>query len=1070
MKEYNALLGEKINLEKAKELLQLAIKNEQTYLAEVLRNSIEIARENGIETFEIITPFIEQVNASFLNAIEQLPSYISNEDVQGLNASVSSDDIYNMITNKMIERMKIVTGKGFKKKWDSNRALHIKGFLTPMNFVSGKSYRGVNFFLLKDFDIFKVFDNPYFLTFKQIKELKGKVKKGAKANKIIYFTRLWKIHIKSKEGNIIIDFGTYDHKRFKKYIEDNWHKIEPHTTYSEETLKSTYIPILKYFNVFNGEDVEGIDFKLENLKTGKLEEDSSMQLPKAIVKHYPTPQPKIIHGGDKAAYYFNKDTIQMPHEVAFETIQDYYRVLFHELSHSTGDDRRLNREQSGYRQNQKLYAFEELIAEFGAVFLSAQGGFLWQSDKNHAEYVKHWAMHLKIAEEDNRYIMRAASAAQKSTDYILNLDKDGNPAYLKDLSTEKGEEPSSSKTTHSAKLNKTYIKEKFINDLPDLQTVTNSYQWVSFDPPSRAKREIEDWANWLHEVYNEYSEKAIQENRIDEFHTRFDKYYKRLLKRKKDVIKTRTGTASAAVTGGANFNTNKERAKHDRLHEVEGDYYKYQKYFINKLESVIYEKAGIKSGETDTIIKLEKELEKAQEEHKLNLEVSKAARAYIKNKDKKVLEKFKLPDAVKEKIISDVNRLGYSLHPSSANSSAKIRRIKKRIKAEESRKKKYEDGNKITKFSDFHVIENVDENLLQLIFADKPSEEVRDEIKRHSFRWSRKNSSWQRQLTNNAIFDVKRLIPKLKEIYSAEKGLNAPRHSGKAKEALTECGRLKPGYKYIKGGEIVKVGKTKQGALFGLIATAEHEEINTPKESKLPNVRNILDSPAESEFFKIPGAVGEFLQQVEKKPRHSVVITMDGQQGAGKTTTLYRFLDSFASTKKPCVFFSLEEHPESHLARKKAQEYINPENAPYVDAVGEVQSKEELYKIVDNYDFIFIDSWQKLIRAIGNIKLDEDLRMKFDGKVFVIIFQQTTTGRTKGGADIVFDGDIIIKLIKESKFSDNYAYMDKNRYAITDIADILYNVAGDYTYSPNEALGSDSEHNEVKLLYDFEVN
>lgn len=193
----------------------------------------------------------------------------------------------------------------------------------------------------------------------------------------------------------------------------------------------------------------------------------------------------------------------------------------------------------------------------------------------------------------------------------------------------------------------------------------------------------------------------------------------------------------------------------------------------------------------------------------------------------------------------------------------------------------------------------------------------------------------------------------------------------------------------------------------GLSASLPIEEINTLKESKLPNVRNILDNPAESEFFKIPGAVGEFLQQVEKKPRHSVVITMDGQQGAGKTTTLYRFIDSFASTKKPCVFFSLEEHPESHLARNKAQEYINPKNAPYIDAVDEVKSKEELYKIVNNYDFIFIDSWQKLIRAIGNIKLDEDLRMKFDGKVFVIIFQQTTTGRTKGGADIVFDGDII---------------------------------------------------------------
>src|SRR5699024_790263 len=107
---------------------------------------------------------------------------------------------------------------------------------------------------------------------------------------------------------------------------------------------------------------------------------------------------------------------------------------------------------------------------------------------------------------------------------------------------------------------------------------------------------------------------------------------------------------------------------------------------------------------------------------------------------------------------------------------------------------------------------------------------------------------------------------------------------------------------------------SNQAALFGEKKT---------KRKALSGVHNILEeSVNESEFFTIPGAVGEFLQQVEKKPVHSVVVTLDGPQGAGKTTTIYRFINSFASAKKPCVFFSLEEHPQSHLARKKAAEYI----------------------------------------------------------------------------------------------------------------------------------------------------
>ncbi|WP_165249347.1 hypothetical protein [Adlercreutzia sp. ZJ141] len=48
------------------------------------------------------------------------------------------------------------------------------------------------------------------------------------------------------------------------------------------------------------------------------------------------------------------------------------------------------------------------------------------------------------------------------------------------------------------------------------------------------------------------------------------------------------------------------------------------------------------------------------------------------------------------------------------------------------------------------VIENASEMRLQLVFEDKPSEEVRSLLKRSGFRWSRKTGAWQRQLTHNA--------------------------------------------------------------------------------------------------------------------------------------------------------------------------------------------------------------------------------------------------------------------------------------------------------------------------------
>lgn len=222
-----------------------------------------------------------------------------------------------------------------------------------------------------------------------------------------------------------------------------------------------------------------------------------------------------------------------------------------------------------------------------------------------------------------------------------------------------------------------------------------------------------------------------------------------------------------------------------------------------------------------------------------------------------------------------------------------------------------------------------------------------------------------------------------------------------------------------------------------------------PTNSKISKIA-LAGSDNECSFYEVAGAEGKFLQQVERKPYESVVITLDGMHGAGKTTTLYKFMNAFATPGNKCLFISGEEHPASSLAKDKVKKYLSKKAQENIDSVGEVADLKELYDFIDPYEIIFIDSWQKLQRMVGNIRLDEDLRKKFDGKVFVIIFQQTTTGRTKGGAEVVYDGDIIIKMVKENSFADNYAYFDKNRYTKIPIQNIRYNIATGKVYNPNQ--------------------
>ena len=61
------------------------------------------------------------------------------------------------------------------------------------------------------------------------------------------------------------------------------------------------------------------------------------------------------------------------------------------------------------------------------------------------------------------------------------------------------------------------------------------------------------------------------------------------------------------------------------------------------------------------------------------------------------------------------------------------------------------------------VIENADDMRIRLIFDNIPDSETRDLLKNNGFKWSPKNSAWQRQLTSNGIYATKKVLEQLKE-------------------------------------------------------------------------------------------------------------------------------------------------------------------------------------------------------------------------------------------------------------------------------------------------------------------
>lgn len=297
-------------------------------------------------------------------------------------------DLYQMITDRIIEGLE--KGKmPWKKTWTNDP------LLMPQNYLSKKIYNGLNLLLLA----FNDYEVPFYLTFNQIKELGGSLKKGSKSTPITYWN--FSYFIPNATGELV--------------------KISPEDARARHAKKLPVIvkPFLRYYNVFNIENVENIDFIIpEKKEYPELERINSCE---EVISNYKD-CPLIKHSGTEAFYSPIQDYVNMPEAGKFDCIESYYGVLFHELIHSTGHAKRLNREEitSPTKFGSQKYSKEELTAEIGSMFLRNLVGLENYQFDNSQAYINGWITALK---NDKMMIFSAASKAKKAISYMKGIEE-----------------------------------------------------------------------------------------------------------------------------------------------------------------------------------------------------------------------------------------------------------------------------------------------------------------------------------------------------------------------------------------------------------------------------------------------------------------------------------------------------------------------------------------------------------------------------------------------------------------------------------------------------------------------
>jgi antirestriction protein ArdC len=273
--------------------------------------------------------------------------------------------VYDIVT----ERLTSMIEKGnipWRKPWSECAGT------MPANAISHRPYHGLNHFWLESIREDKQYPLNLWLTYKQASELGGQVRKGEKGAMVIF----WKF----------LDATT-------------------------DTGEKDTIPMLRYYTVFNVAQCDNLE--------GKYKIPAPVPpLPQSSVYDNMPNHPALKHAGGRAFYRPSEDFVNMP-EAKFAQDNEYFSVLYHELSHSTGHASRLARftPKDNHDFGSADYSREELVAEMASAFVcAATATDNDQTMINSAAYIQSWLGALK---NDKTMLVYAASRAQKAADYIL---------------------------------------------------------------------------------------------------------------------------------------------------------------------------------------------------------------------------------------------------------------------------------------------------------------------------------------------------------------------------------------------------------------------------------------------------------------------------------------------------------------------------------------------------------------------------------------------------------------------------------------------------------------------------
>ena len=350
------------------------------------------SQENSTQVEGLLLPDISDLDAPTIRFVKGPPRPDNPKAAVG-----SSKDAKEKVLSALLDKVKSGEAPWRKPFKDG---FNFAGAFVPRNPASKRVYSGLNSLVLKLHQQLEGYEDPRWMTYNQAQSLGGQVRKGEKGTPIL------------------VPF-----KRVKK---------EKDSATGEEKVTGGYVSFSAK-TVFNVAQIDGLD--LPDLKTEAGEPKTPLEAQNFIIDRYKksmeakglkTPEISYTYVGEYGSHDSSpnwrpsSDAITLPTKEQFNSPEDMFDTMAHELAHSTGHPTRLDRSEltRNYSTDNASRGKEELIAEIAAAILASMFGVNSDFD-NTAAYVKSW---LKALQDNPEMIIGASSDAQKVVDYLLGMD------------------------------------------------------------------------------------------------------------------------------------------------------------------------------------------------------------------------------------------------------------------------------------------------------------------------------------------------------------------------------------------------------------------------------------------------------------------------------------------------------------------------------------------------------------------------------------------------------------------------------------------------------------------------